>query len=186
MAQDAVDTTGTAPFSCTHDEHIIIYSTGYHFTPTIHNDTYPAIDPTSASDLCGKTIFITGASKGIGRATAIAYAKAGAAAIGIGARSDLSSLEKEIEETAKNAGKNILKLLSVKLDLTNRESVEQAAKEVDQAFGYVDILINNAARMEQISPIADSDPDEWWETWNVVRFSQPSHKPTDQSFKSAT
>jgi len=67
--------------------------TGADFVPTIHHDTYPAIDPATKSDLTGKHVFITGASKGIGRATACAYAKAGAAAIGLGARSDLSSLK---------------------------------------------------------------------------------------------
>lgn len=143
---------------------------GFHFTSSTHTDTYPAIEPATKSDLTGKYVFVTGASKGVGRATAIGYAKAGAAAIGLGARSQLSSLEKEIQDAAKKAGKKAPKMLSVKLDVEDRASVEAAAKEIEASFGRLDILINNAGYLEKAIPIAESDPDEWWKTWTVVRI----------------
>jgi len=142
--------------------------TGADFVPTIHRDTYPAINPATKSDLTGKHVFITGASKGIGRATACAYAKAGVAAIGLGARSDLSSLEGEIQDAAKQAGKKAPKILSIKLDVEDRASIEKAAKEIESTFGSLDILINNAGYLEKALPILDTDPDEWWKTWNIV------------------
>jgi len=89
-------------------------------------------------------VFISGASKGIGRATAISYAKAGASAIAIAARSDLKSLEQEIQKVARDAGKKEPKVLSVKLDVLDRASIEDAAKEVEKELGRLDILVNNA------------------------------------------
>lgn len=122
----------------------LINGSGVNFTPTIHNDTYPAIDSATKSDLSNKHVFITGASKGIGRATAIAYAKAGASAIALGARSELKSLEQDIQKAAKNARKKEPKVLTFKLDVLDQSSVENAAKEVEKEFGRLDILINNA------------------------------------------
>lgn len=100
---------------------------------------------------------------------ALGYAKAGAAAIGLGARSDLSSLEQEIQDAAKKAGKMVPRILAVKLDVADRASVEIAAKEVEKSFGRLDILVNNAGYLEKAVPIIESDPDEWWKTWTVVR-----------------
>ncbi len=89
-------------------------------------------------------MFITGASKGIGRATAISYAKAGASAIAIGARSDLKSLEQDMKKAARDAGKKEPKILSVKVDVCDRDTIENAAKKIEKEFGRLDILVNNA------------------------------------------
>lgn len=85
---------------------------GQGFTPTLRHDTYRTIDSTKAS-FKGEHVFITGASKGVGRATAIAYAKAGAAAISLGARSDLSEVGNEVQKAAADAGKKVPKILKV-------------------------------------------------------------------------
>lgn len=142
---------------------------GFDFTPTVHNDTYPAINPATKSDCTGKHVFITGASKGIGRALALAYAKAGAAAIGLGARSDLKGLAEEIPVAAEKAGKKAPKVLTCVMDVADRGAVENTAKEVESSFGRLDILVNNAGYLENFDPIAESDPDEWWKTWTIVR-----------------
>ncbi|KAM0142552.1 hypothetical protein ACHAP3_001657 [Botrytis cinerea] len=84
-------------------------------------------------------VFITCASKGVGRATAISFAKAGAEGIAVGARSDLSTLETEIQEAAKAAGKTSPKVLLIKLDLLNHQSVKDAVQEVEKTFGRLDI-----------------------------------------------
>ncbi len=73
---------------------------------TLKHDIYPAIDPVK-TDLRGKSVFVSGASKRVGRAAAISFVKAGVAAIAITARSDLSSLEREMHEAATAAGKPI-------------------------------------------------------------------------------
>ncbi|KAE8149430.1 hypothetical protein BDV25DRAFT_2581 [Aspergillus avenaceus] len=139
---------------------------GSNFTTTIHSDTYPAIDPQKCN-LSGKYVFITGASKGIGRATALSYAKAGCAGIGIGARSDLSDLTPLLIQAAKEAGRSEPLVIAVTMDVTNVESVQEAANKITSSFPRLDILINNAGYLEKRSKIAESDPVEWQKTWSV-------------------
>ena len=140
---------------------------GSNFTPTIHSDTYSFIN-SATCDLSGRHVFITGASKGIGRATALAFAKAGAAAVGIGARSGLVSLGQEIIDTAIRTGKPAPHIVKVQLDVTDRASVEAAASEVTKAFGgRLDILVNNAGVLEEPTKIVESDPDVWWNSYTV-------------------
>ncbi|KAL4779893.1 hypothetical protein BJX76DRAFT_339458 [Aspergillus varians] len=141
-------------------------SAGVNFTSRSHHDTYPAIKP-SDRDLSSKYVFITGASKGIGRETALSYASAGCAGIGIGARTDLTEVTRLISETASAAGKATPKVVAVALDVTDEKSVAAAAETVAVAFPRLDILINNAGFLEKRSKIIDSDPEEWWKTWTV-------------------
>ena len=129
---------------------------------------------------------MTGASKGIGRATSIAFAKAGAASIAIGARSDVSSLEKEIQNAATKAGKKAPKVLCLKLDVEDRASVEKSAKDIEDSFGRLDILINNAGYLEDPVPIADSNPDEWWKAWTIVRLPLSTPISTHPRFPAAS
>ena len=89
--------------------------------PTAHHDTYDVIDPAKV-DLSGKTVLITGASKGIGSATAISFARAGASAIIIGARSPLVKLGQEIITAAKESGRKLPRVLAVELDVSSQES----------------------------------------------------------------
>ncbi|KAF7523841.1 hypothetical protein PCG10_006369 [Penicillium crustosum] len=140
--------------------------TGINFTSRSHHDTYPAIDPTKR-DLSSKYIFITGASKGIGRETALSYSRAGCAGIAVGARTNLDGLAASISEAASEAGKPVPQIVVVPLDVTEEKSVAAAAATVNEAFPRLDILINNAGYLEKRAKIADSDPEEWWRTWNV-------------------
>ena len=136
------------------------------FTSTLRNDTYPAIDPNNL-DLRGKYVFLSGASKGIGHAAAISFVKAGVAGIAIAARSDLSSLEQTMHEAAKAAGKPSPHIKPIRLDILDAQSIERATQETSDAFGKLDILINNAGAMENFKPAIDSDPEQWWQTWTV-------------------
>ncbi|KAH8797921.1 putative 2-(R)-hydroxypropyl-CoM dehydrogenase [Xylogone sp. PMI_703] len=138
----------------------------YDVTEVIHNDTYPAIDPTKA-DYTGKAVLITGASKGLGRAMVLAFAKAGASYIAAGARSDMTQLVQDVEAAAEGANRKSPKFLPVKLDITSQKSVEDAAAIVEKEFGRLDILINNAGIFGEMIEIGRSDPQAWWESMDV-------------------
>lgn len=144
----------------------------YDVTRTVHSDTYPAIDP-SKQNFSSKTVFISGGSKGIGRVMALSFAKAGVSRIAVGARTDLTQLGKDIAAAAKDAGhSNAPKFLPLSLDVTDRKSVEAAAKAVEEAFGYCDVVVNNAGILGSFKMLADSDPDEWRRTFDVNFFGQ--------------
>src|SRR5256885_897579 len=89
--------------------------------------------------LKNKVALVTGASQGIGRATALALAEAGAK-VAIAARNEekLTALVSEIE----NAGGAAL---AVKMDVADGEQVKAGFKQVLERFGRLDILVNNAA-----------------------------------------
>ncbi|KAL9034125.1 MAG: hypothetical protein Q9180_005580 [Flavoplaca navasiana] len=139
---------------------------GDYLTDPVHNDTYPAINPLKA-DLSGKSVFLSGASRGLGRAMSLSFAKAGASYITLGARGDMTSLVKEIDEVATAAGRKSPTVLPIKFDVTSQESVANAAAAVEREIGKVDIVVNNAGVLGAIKPITESDPDEWWNTWTI-------------------
>ncbi|OKL56135.1 hypothetical protein UA08_08742 [Talaromyces atroroseus] len=135
----------------------------YAFTTSDHHDTYPAIAKYSHQ---GRVVLITGASKGIGLVTAISFAKAGAHAIIIAARSNLNEVEKEILAAAATAGTSP-QVLKLHLDVTDPKGVAEAAVQVQQKFGKLDILLNNAGYLEKWTEVSESDPMEWWKTWEI-------------------
>ena len=136
-----------------------------YYTETVHSDTYAAISPLRAN-LSGKAVFITGASRGLGQAIAISYAQAGASQIALGARNVSPAVEEAVLAAAAQAKRPPPTVLRVNCDVTSRESVENAAREVGSAFGHVDIVINNAGVLG-MGPVAEGDPDEWWNIMTV-------------------
>ena len=105
-------------------------------------------------DLAGKTAIITGASSGIGEATARKLAGAGAKVVLAARRTDrLEELKQEIESSGGKA-------LVVATDVTDREQVKQLAQRTRDAFGPVDILVNNAGLMP-LSYMKNLHVDEW-------------------------
>ncbi|KAE8148524.1 hypothetical protein BDV25DRAFT_168385 [Aspergillus avenaceus] len=138
----------------------------YEVTSQIHNDTYPAINPTRLN-LTGKAVLITGGSRGIGRAMALSYAKAGASHIAVGARSDLTQLAIDIAAAASSAARPAPQFLPLKLDITNEDSVTAAVQTITATFGKLDILINNAGVMGNYALIGESDPKAWWDVFDV-------------------
>ncbi|KAK9428078.1 hypothetical protein V1505DRAFT_410867 [Lipomyces doorenjongii] len=140
---------------------------GSQFTSTTHHDTYPAIDPKTKSDQHGRVVLITGASKGIGRATAVSFAKAGAATIVIAARSNLDDVEKDVLAAAKEAGHSAPQVVRLQLDVADEASIGSAVSQMEKQVGRLDVLINNAGYLESWKPVADSDPSEWWLSWEI-------------------
>jgi NAD(P)-dependent dehydrogenase (short-subunit alcohol dehydrogenase family) len=118
-------------------------------------------------DFQGRAVFISGASRGLGRAFALAYAKAGASYIGIGARSSLDQVKTDVENAGKAAGRKMPKVVAVNLDVTDQKSTEGAAREIQQSFGRLDILVNNSGYQEENARMLDVDPKDWWRTFEV-------------------
>ena len=98
---------------------------------------------------------------------ALSFAKADVSKIAVGARSDMSQLAKDVEAAAVTATRNAVKVLLLKLDVTNEQSVEKAAAEVEKEFGKLDVLVNNAGILNQSAMIADSNPEKWWQVLGV-------------------
>jgi NAD(P)-dependent dehydrogenase (short-subunit alcohol dehydrogenase family) len=134
---------------------------------TRHTDTYPEIDPTTQSNHSGKAVFITGASRGIGLATAISYAVAGVSHLGLGARGDLTPAHDAIVARLKALNRPLPAILLVRLDVASEQSVESAAQKVASSWGRLDLLVNNAARLDAFAPVVDSTVDSWWGQFEV-------------------
>lgn len=149
----------------------------YTMTRLVHNDSYPAIDPAKA-DLTGKTVFVSGASRGIGKYMAISYAKAGASHIVIGARSSLAATVDAVKRAAEHAGKATPEVLAVQLDVADPKSVEAAAREVQGKFGKLDVLINNAGIMAGRGLVAETEPEGWWQCrkCKVARYTEAKER----------
>jgi len=110
---------------------------------------------TDSSTLSGKLAVVTGASRGIGAATAEALAAAGAHVILV-ARST-AALE-QVEERIHEAGGSAT---IAPLDLTDGTSVSKLAAAVAERWGKLDILILNAAMLGSLTPVQDIDPKEY-------------------------
>ena len=113
------------------------------------------------TDLSNQTVFITGASRGIGAAAARYFAAQGAHVV-LAARSvsALQSLATEIETAGGQA-------LAVACDVADWAQVEAAVAKATDRFGGVDVLINNAGLIDPIARIEDSDPAAWAQVVNV-------------------
>jgi NAD(P)-dependent dehydrogenase (short-subunit alcohol dehydrogenase family) len=142
--------------------------TGYAFTSFehLHNDIYPSISASSSPALqqSGKVVLVTGAGRGIGRAIALQYAHASAAAIVLCARtpSELDEVEGKIQEINSS-----IRVLKYSVDVTSEEAVRKLAEDVQTKEKRLDILINNAGTSAPWVPVAASDPSAWWKTLEV-------------------
>ncbi|MFK7793579.1 MAG: SDR family oxidoreductase [Devosiaceae bacterium] len=116
---------------------------------------------TPTLNLTNQTVFITGASRGIGAATAHEFASQGAKVV-LAARS-----RAEIEEQAAAIVSNGGKALAVVCDVADNGQVEAAVKAAEQAFGSVTILINNAGLIDPIGRMDALDPDAWGKVIDV-------------------
>jgi 3-oxoacyl-[acyl-carrier protein] reductase len=116
------------------------------------------VDSKITLDLSGKAALITGASKGIGRETALRMAAAGARVAVNYHRSEAEALEVVREIGERNA-------LAVRADVSDPAQTEAMIDAVVERFGRIDILVNNAATFDR-NPFDGQDYNAWQRGWH--------------------
>ena len=103
-----------------------------------------------------KNIVITGASRGIGAATALEFAKLGANIVLIARSPDkINQIADKINESRPN------KAIAIACNVSDYASVEKAINQTLKSFGGIDCLINNAGVIDPIVRLDQSDPSAW-------------------------
>ncbi len=106
----------------------------------------------------GKTVLITGASRGIGAEAARAFAAEGANVVLLArSRGSLEALAGEIGERA----------LALAGDVSRFEDMEAAVARTVERFGALDVLVNNAGVIEPIAHMAEADPKAWGQVIDI-------------------
>jgi NAD(P)-dependent dehydrogenase (short-subunit alcohol dehydrogenase family) len=113
------------------------------------------------TSLSGKTALVTGASKGIGKAIAIAFGEAGANVV---ATARTASEIEDVTNTIKASGGNALGVIA---DLGVESDIDDLARAAITEFGGVDILVNNAAIIHSRISILELSPQLWRDVLNV-------------------
>lgn len=103
-------------------------------------------------DMTGQTALITGASRGIGADTARHFAAQGM---------NVALLARSTDAVADLAGEIGSQALAIPCDVSRYHEMAAAVKATEDAFGAVDVLINNAGVIEPIAHMATADPDDW-------------------------
>ena len=102
--------------------------------------------------MTGKTVVITGASRGIGEAAAREFAEKGANVVLLARDADrIAAIAAEIGETA----------LAIPCDVASFEAGKSAIDRTLSQFGSIDVLVNNAGVIAPMAPLAEADVDQW-------------------------
>lgn len=125
--------------------------------------------------LAGSIALVTGASRGIGRATALALARAGAHVVAV-ART-VGALE-ELDDAAREAGGSAT---LVPLDMRDYAGLYRLATALNERYGRLDVLVGNAAVAGPRSPLDHVEPANWDEVmavnvtanWHLIRAMDP-------------
>ena len=112
-------------------------------------------------NLQGQVALVTGGGRGLGRAFAIALARAGAR-VAVSARTT-----DQIAETARLAENAGGIALAVTADVSDAEAVRRTVEMIEQKLGPVDLLVNNAGAGGPFGPAWENDPEQWWRCFEV-------------------
>jgi 3-oxoacyl-[acyl-carrier protein] reductase len=128
-------------------------------------------------DLAGRVALVTGGSRGIGRVDALTLARAGADVVIVDILLESDSEEAErygalaqaarsqglvyTEQTAAEIEQLGRRALAVKCDVTDRAQVEETVRRAVEDLGSVDILVNNAATLDNMGRLPDQSPELW-------------------------
>ena len=111
--------------------------------------------------LQGKSIVVTGASSGMGRAIVELFAREGANVVAVARRKE------RLEELAASLAGAPGKVVVYAGDVSQRETNEEMIAAAVEQFGKLDVLVNNAGVMDDMSPIADVDDDRYEKVMRV-------------------
>jgi NAD(P)-dependent dehydrogenase (short-subunit alcohol dehydrogenase family) len=134
-----------------------------------------------SSSLNGRLALVTGATRGIGRAVAVALAKSGAHVIAVGrTRGALEELDDEIQKVGEPAT-----LLT--LDLRKGETIDGLGPTIFERWGKLDVFVGNAAMLGPLSPLPHVTADAWQHVidvnltanWRLIRTLDPLLKLSD-------
>tara|TARA_R110002074_G_scaffold209291_2_gene378250 strand:+ start:10611 stop:11360 length:750 start_codon:yes stop_codon:yes gene_type:complete len=109
-------------------------------------------------DMTGKTVMITGASRGIGAEAARVFAAAG---------TNVALIARSQEAIADLAGEIGEKAIAIPCNVARFGEMSAAVETTVRAFGGLDVLINNAGVIEPIAHLADADPDDWGQVIDI-------------------
>jgi len=135
----------------------------------------------NSNPLSNRIALVTGASRGIGAATALALAKAGAHVIAV-ART-VGGLEELDDEIRAAGGSATL----VPLDVTDTAGIARLAAALEQRYGRLDVLVGNAAIVGPSSPLGHVEPKAWeavvavnvTANWHLIRYLDPLLQKSD-------
>ncbi|MFD2739679.1 SDR family oxidoreductase [Sulfitobacter aestuarii] len=108
--------------------------------------------------MTGKTVLITGASRGIGAETARVFAAAGA---------NVALLARSQEAIAELAGEIGSNAIAIPCNVARYTEMSSAVATTVSAFGGLDVLINNAGVIEPIAPLREVEPESWGQLIDV-------------------
>lgn len=129
----------------------------------------------AARPLAGRYALVTGATRGIGRATAVALAAAGAHVVVTGRTAGaLEELDDEIMKAGSTA-------TLVPLDIKDGAGIDRLGGALYERFGKLDVFVGNAGVLGPMTPLAQVEPKEWDDTiavnltanWRLVRSLDP-------------
>lgn len=129
----------------------------------------------------GRIALVTGASRGIGRAAALAFAEAGAHVVALARTS--GALEELDDEVNAIGGSATL----VPVDLGDAQAIEKLGPALLERWGKLDILLANAGILGPLTPLTHAQPNEWTKVfdtnvtanWRLIKTAEPALKASD-------
>jgi len=136
----------------------------------------------ASTPLSGKIALVTGASRGIGRASALALAKAGAQVVAV-ARTEggLTELDDEIRAATGQSA------TLVPLDIADGDALDGLGLALHRRFGRLDLLVHAAAILGPMTPVSHIEPSHWdrvvavnlTATYRLIRTTEPLLRASD-------